>query len=427
MIRCISLSAIVIVLSGCAGAASRAQPALDTVRVAASTGERASDRASDQAAFDAVQPGGTVAFAAGTYVIGGDGLVLRTPGVALIGHPAGTILQGCTREQRIGLEANEFPEACGDGLVLAAEAQRVSILRFESLWLALSIREATESEKQRRSPGFTGGHVVEDNSFHDGFSFSIVLDADSTIRIRRNVFRNTWHAVAIGGRNIHVTDNDIAVPEPERVPFGHGGVAIGIRPLGADGVCSFMVVAGNRIDGHTTAVAIGVFPQDPPGAECSHIMVRDNEIVMRRVRMPDGSDEAGRLAIAPAIRLFNAQRLVGEGLMTWNERWMREGGWPAALSDGRISDVSVVGNHITGAVGVAIEAAHVTDSRIVDNEIEVRPATTPEERDGLSVGGNGFPGVWVTLGLVDEVNGTPVWVSSGSEGTVVRPPARRCC
>lgn len=254
-------------------------------------------------------------------------------------------------------------------------------------------------------------------------SFELVLDADSTIRIRRNVFRNTWHAVAIGGRNIHVTDNDIAVPEPERVPFGYAGVAIGIRPLGDDGVCSSMVVAGNRIDGHTEAVAIAVFPQDSPGAECSHITIRDNEIVMRRVRRPDGSDKAGRLAIAPAIRLYNAQRLVGEGLITWGEP--PEGGWPAALSDGRISDVSVVGNHITGAVGVAIEAAHVTDSRIVDNEIEVRPATTAEEQDGLSVGGNVSPGVWVLLGLVDEVNGTPVWVSSGSEGTVVRPPAGR--
>ena len=351
--------------------------------------------------------------------------MLRTPGVALRGNSDGTTFLGCTPKQRMDLSAREFSEVCGDGFVLAAEAQRVSGLRFESFDLALSIREATEVEEQGRSASFTGGHVVEDNSFHDGISFQIVLDADSTVRVRRNAFRNVWHAVAIGGRNIHVTENDIAVPEPERVPFGFAGVAIGIRPLGDDGACSSMVVAGNRIDGHTEAVAIAVFPQDPPGAECSHITIRDNEIVIRRVRRPDGSDQAGRLAIAPAIRLYNAQRLVGEGLITWGEDGMPEGGWPAALSDGRISDVSVVGNHITGAVGVAIEAAHVTDSRIVDNEVEVRPATTAEERDGLSVGGNVSPGVWVLLGLVDEVNGTPVWVSTGIERTVVRLPSRK--
>ncbi|MBW3566215.1 MAG: right-handed parallel beta-helix repeat-containing protein [Acidobacteria bacterium] len=356
----------------------------DTVRVAAPTGERVTDRENVQAAFDAVQPGGTVVFAAGAYVVGGEGLVLRTPGVALRGDPDGTTLLGCSRKQRRSLPAgafSEFSEACGDGFVLAAEAQRVSDLHFESFSLALSIREATESETQGRSASFTGGHVVEDNSFHDGFSFQIVLDADSTVRVRRNVFRNVWHAVAIGGRNIHVTENDISVPEPERVPFGYAGVAIGIRPLGEDGACSSMIVEDNRIDGHTEAVAIAVFPQDP-GSVCSDIKVRDNEIFMRPVRMPDGGDQAGRLAIAPAIRLFNAQRLVAEGLMTWGEHWMPEGGWPDALSGGRISDVRVEANRITGAVGIGIEAAHVTDTRIVDNEIEVRPATTRRSRKG---------------------------------------------
>jgi hypothetical protein len=84
--------------------------------------------------------------------------------------------------------------------------------------------------------------------------------------------------------------------------------------------------------------------------------------------------------------------------------------------------VRVEGNRITGAVGIGIEAAHITNTRILDNEIEVRPAATPAELEGLTVGGNAAPGVWVLLGLVDEVNGTPVWVSSGSEGTLVRPP-----
>ncbi len=83
------------------------------------------------------------------------------------------------------------------------------------------------------------------------------------------------------------------------------------------------------------------------------------------------------------------------------------------------------GNRITGAVGIGIEAAHVADTRIVDNEIDVRPAATPEELEGLTVGGNAAPGVWVLLGLVDEVNGTPVWVSAGAERTVVRLPSKK--
>jgi hypothetical protein len=44
--------------------------------------------ASVQTALDAGQAGGKVEFAAGAYVIGGDGLVHRTPGVALIRHHA---------------------------------------------------------------------------------------------------------------------------------------------------------------------------------------------------------------------------------------------------------------------------------------------------------------------------------------------------
>jgi hypothetical protein len=265
MLRSLSLSTLVVVLSGCAGTLSRAHPVLDTVHVAAPTGERADDRASIQTAFDAVQPGGTVAFAAGTYVIGGDGLVLATPGVALIGHPTGTTLQGCTREQRIGLDAEEFSEACGDGFVLAAQAQRVSGLRFESFDLALNIRKATEGEAQGRSASFTGGHVIEDNSFHDGISFDISLNADSTVRVRRNVFRNVWHAVAIvGGRNIHVTENNVSVPEQERVPHGFAGVAIGAL-ADTDGACSSIMVEDNRIDGHTEAVAFAVFPHRLPG------------------------------------------------------------------------------------------------------------------------------------------------------------------
>lgn len=77
-----------------------------------------------------MRPGGTVVFAAEGYVVGGEGLVLRTPGVELRGDSDGTTFLGCTRNQRIDLSPGNSLRF--DGFVLAAEAQRVSGLRFES-------------------------------------------------------------------------------------------------------------------------------------------------------------------------------------------------------------------------------------------------------------------------------------------------------
>jgi hypothetical protein len=393
------------------------------------TGDRARDHAAVAEAFERVEPGGTIAFAAGTYLVGSEGLFLRTPGVTLQGHPDGSTLVGCTTEERADLDFGDLYEMC-NGFMLAAEEQRVTGLRFESFNAALYLPEptavgaATTDDGPDRPTSFTGGHVIEDNTFQDVGSVDVGLDADSTVWIRRNVFRNTWHAVALGGRNIRVSNNLISAPEPERVPGGFTGVAVGIRP-DVNGACSDIVVEGNRIEGHTEGVIIAVLPQDPPGAVCSDITVRRNEIVMRPLLYPEDSsrgDRAGRLAIAPAIRLMNAQRAVSEGAIDWPERWMPDGGWPTRLSEGRVSNVLVEGNRISGAVGVAIELIYASDNRITDNEIEVRPAATRAERDGLTLGGNLGPGLWVELGLVGEVNGTPVWVSPGSERNVVRNP-----
>lgn len=101
---------------------------------------------------------------------------------------------------------------------------------------------------------------------------------------------------------------------------------------------------------------------------------------------------------------------------------MPEGGWPAELSESRVSDIRVERNRIVGAIGVAIELLYASDNHIVDNTIEVRPAVTPGELDGLELGGNAGPGAWVEMGLVDEVNGTPVWLSRGSVRNVVQNP-----
>lgn len=86
----------------------------DTVHVAPPTGETEADRASVQAAFDAVQPGGTVQFAAGTYLIG-EIIPVPTPRVTLFGHTGGTTLCGCE------------PSAFGDRDFAVAECSELSL------------------------------------------------------------------------------------------------------------------------------------------------------------------------------------------------------------------------------------------------------------------------------------------------------------
>jgi len=347
----------------------------------------------------------------------------------LLGHPDGTTLFGCTAEEIEGFTPDEFWEGCV-GFTLAREAQKVSRLRFESFATGLSIRDPAAVGSADQHASYNGGHVIENNVFEEVNSFYIELAADSAVWIRRNVYRNTWHAVAMGGSNIRFVDNDMSVPEPERVYQRYPGGAVGLRPDG-NGVCESILVEGNRIEGYTEGVMIGVFPQDMPGSSCSDVTVRDNEIIMRPVHFPtddprysptDEEARAGKLAIAPAIRLVNFQPLVGDGTLAWPEFWIPEAGWPPELSQGRLYDVTVEGNRIRGAVGVAIEVVDATDSQILDNEIEVRPAVTPAELEGLTLGGNAGAGVWVQLGLVDDTNGTPVWVSPGSDRIVVRDP-----
>jgi hypothetical protein len=400
------------------------------IHVREPTGGQPGERRDIADACNPFGPGGTIAFGPGRYVVGGEGLVLSTPGVALRGDREGTTIVGCTDEELADLDMEDFWETC-NGFVLAAEAQEVSDFRFESFNVALSLGEPADTgQLERRAPSFTGGQVVENNVFQGIISVSIDVNADSTVWVRDNVFRNTWHAVAMGGRNVRIVDNDISVPEPERVPMvGYPGGAIGIRP-DAGGACESILVEGNRIDGHTEGVMVALFPQDVAGSSCSDITVRDNEIVMRpvhfpardpRIGVPDDG-RGGKFAIAPAILVRNVQPLVADGTLSWPESWMPEGGWPPELAMGRIHDVTVEGNRITGAVGIGIEVVDVTDSRIVDNRIEVRPASTPAERDGLGFGGNGGPGVWVQLGLLDAVNGTAVWVSEGSSRVTVRLP-----
>ena len=272
--------------------------------------DRAQDRDAVAMALDQAVPGDVVQFGAGTYVVGGDLMVVGTPGISLRGHPDGTTLVGCTREERSAL-------ACG-GFMLAGEAQRVSGFRFEGFGAALRIVDPNLAGLPERDLPFVGGHVIEDNHFEDITSLYYLLDADSTVYFRNNVFRNSWHPIVGGGRNIHIVNNDMSVPNPGDMYAGHAGAAIGATAW--DGVCESILIEGNRIDGHSAGVVIRFFPNRNAGSSCSHITVRNNEITMRPIYHPavdprltesENAELAGKLAIGAAIALRNLQPLLG--------------------------------------------------------------------------------------------------------------------
>lgn len=162
--RLLPVALVVLLLSGCGNSAR--------IHLPPPTGDRTNDLAVVADAFERVEPGGTIVFAAGSYLIGSEGVVLRTPGVKLQGHPDGTTLLGCTVEERADPGMGYFWEVC-DGLILGAEAPRVSGLRFDGFSAALTIEEPSAegeppgSAGSDRASAFIGGHVIEGNTFQD--------------------------------------------------------------------------------------------------------------------------------------------------------------------------------------------------------------------------------------------------------------------
>jgi hypothetical protein len=117
----------------------------DTVRVAPPTLEREADRASIQAALQQVQPGGTVLFAAGTYLIGGS-ISVTVPDVTLAGSTTGTTLRGCDPAELVNAEP--MTDRCG-GLDLTGAHQTVRNLTFEHMsWTSLQISGGRSEHEQ---------------------------------------------------------------------------------------------------------------------------------------------------------------------------------------------------------------------------------------------------------------------------------------
>ena len=146
----------------------------DTIHVALPTGEKETDRANVQAAFDAVQPGGTVQLAPGTYLLGA-GARLTVPDVTVLGHTEGTVLRGCDPEA-FEIEDSAIEEVVFGctGLYVQAERQTIRRLTFEYTWHGIVVglypttaQEAAFWESGTGPPAAypAGGQRIEGNTF----------------------------------------------------------------------------------------------------------------------------------------------------------------------------------------------------------------------------------------------------------------------
>ncbi len=381
----------------------------DTVLVAPPTGERAPDRASIQAALEEVEPGGTVLFAPGMYLVG-EFVRVSVPRVTLRGHPDGTTIRGCDPG---AFGDRDFAVAECNGLSLTGGHQTVRNLTFEYTWLAL-ILGGQACEAGDCPPGTlpvdarTGGYVVEQNTFRTTPNgIRVVGEWSEPALIRDNRFLNTYHAVVVRGRTAHIRDNEISVPEPARVPYtGHPGGALALvssRITDDRTSCAGNVIAGNHIEGHPDAIV--VFTQ--PGMTCRGHEIRDNVILVRRTpfaRARDGyiqmSDDADSTVVGIPIALYNAPTDV-------------LGPADGSRADGVIEDNVIEGNRVIGAEGIGILILRSSHNRITDNVI------TGVERRAPFPGNLLLPSAPLAE-TWQEANGSAIWTSHGSDENEIR-------
>lgn len=380
----------------------------DVVHVAPPTGETEIDRAAILVALEQVQPGGTIQFAPGTYLVG-ELIRVSIPRVTLQGHAEGTTLRGC--------DAADFPDVrevapqdaavpC-NGFELAAGYQTVRGLTFENAWHGL--RVGASRQRLRASAGDTlpldsaaaktGGHLIEGNTFRNSPNGLRVIGQwlDPTV-IRRNRFVNTFHAVVINGRTAHLLDNEIVVPEPEHTnEGGHPSFAIAIfcAPAPSLPSCDGNVIAGNRVEGHPDGIRINALP----GASARNNVIRDNTIIVRRVGFP-------RAWPAIVVRSDSDSTIVGIPLTLSGmvDVHIRALGFPDDGAVATIQNNVIEGNRIVGAEGIGIQLNRASSNRIVNNTITGIASRAPFP--GNTLGDD--PEVW------REANGSAIWISPGS-------------
>jgi parallel beta-helix repeat protein len=387
-----------LLLLGCTSAA-------DVVHVAPPTGDTETDRANIQAAFDAVQPGGTVQFAPGTYLLGA-GAMLRVPDVTVLGDPNGTVLRGCDPETfavDTTIEGAQLPLVYGcTGLYVQTERQTIRGLTFEYASHGIVVGRAPTTEAEHTAmlasgaawPAAyeSGGQLIEGNTFRASQNGLRVLGIGNELSVvRDNDFIDVFHAIGTYGAPLHFVDNRVMVSEPERVPLARlpgSAILVGAQEEGTD--CSGHVVAGNRIEGYPGAIYVLAFP----GRTCRNVEIRDNTIRVARVSLQLGgyyarTEQDSTLVDVPITLMGNFLSLP----------------WIDADTDGVVENIHIEGNHIIGAEGLGI-LVHGSRNRISGNTITEIQRRAP------------FPGItWIGSDYTtwEVANGSAIWLSPGSD------------
>lgn len=372
------------------------------IHVAPATGEREADRTSILAALDQAGQGDTIHFAPGTYRLGGS-IRVSVPGVTLLGSQDGTTLRGCEPDELVDYEPDS--DRCA-GLELTRGHQTVRDLTFEHMsWATLQIvGESGPGDQPDMAANTEGGHLIENNTFRDSDSFDVISDASEPIVIRNNTFINTYHAVAILGRNVHFLNNRISAPAPQRIPYGRADIAIGVAQFDTSGPgCADNLIAGNSIEGHSDGIAVGVFA---PGTSCRGNVIRENTIAVSRAALAAGDrtflgPNADSIQVGVALRMLNYPEWCGAAPA--GEEWEfcppDDGSQAAELVDNVIE-----GNRIVGSEGIAIELLHASRNRITGNTI-----SAVERWDRFPAGVLRHPPEW------GDANGGGIWLSRGSD------------
>jgi pimeloyl-ACP methyl ester carboxylesterase len=381
------------------GGVTDLRAATDTVHVAPPTGVRETDRASILAALEQVRPGGTVQFATGTYLVG-EFVRIRTPRLTLLGHPHGTTIRGCERAE----EAERLERSACQGFELVGGNQTVRGFTFEQAHFGLVLGCCMDIPVTREVPpsDMPGGYLVEDNLFRNSRTGVRVIagTAEPTV-IRGNLFRNTGHAAGINSGTVHVLGNDIAAPEPERIPgLSHTLGAIGVA---ATSHCGENVIAGNRIEGHPDGIGVVLVV---PGVRCERNVIRDNTIVGQRVPIGDSPHPGLRILAESDRTLVGIPLFVGD----LSDAADRPRLPPELLSrfpgEAVVGDHLIEGNRVIGAEGIAIEIRGSSGNRILNNVV-----TGVQPRDPFpgNLANSPDPEPW------RHANGSALWLSPGSD------------